>query len=335
MSVIMLPICEKPILVYDEKLSMSLAVLEGQGVDIYPWLVCRYGNIKYNQINSSFFYFCEEDPWFVEDKLFIKSLFSYDQGMCGADRDNVIDIVSYSIEHGECIVGTFDAFYVPAKNEYKKLHRHCNYLIYGVDTDLSLLYLIGQNDTLNLVKYTLEFNDFWEALRGNGKPRIEFNSFRLNSSFVFESDFLNLQKSLSEFLGATSQRIQHALWERSVFGLAALRKMREYFCEIGIVHEFVDRNIYLKFFDFQTMTALRCEKIGCYMALPELIQMSTRLRALSMRFVELCKQYNNQKSIGLVAEMVRLFDEIVALDKSAVEYMLSHIKDVTKAGNLS
>lgn len=325
MSFIKLPICEKPILVSDENLSMSLAVLEGQGIDIYPWLVCRYGNIKCNPLNYNSFTFCEEDPWFVKEGVFIKSLFSYDQGMYGAHRDNIIDIVSCAIENGEYVVGTFDAFYVPSKNEYEKLHRHRNYLIYGVDTDLSLFYLIGENAGFDLVKYTLPFDAFWNALSSNSKNRIEFNSFLFNSNFVFEPDIIYLQKSLSEFLGATSQRIQHALWERSVFGLAAFSKMHEQFCEIGVSREFIDINLFLKFYDFQTITALRCEKIGCYVKSPELIQLSNNLRSVSIQFVELCQHYNKKNPNVLVSEIVSLFNEIVDLDQLAVDSMLKMI----------
>ena len=323
MSVITLPICEKPMLISDENLSMSLAVLEGQGIDIYPWLVCRYGNIKCTQWNYNSFDFCENDPWFVREGVFQRSLFLYDQNMFGANRENILDIVCYSIKHGEYIVGTFDAYYVPILNEYKNLHRRRRFLIYGVDADMSEIYFLAENADFVLTKYTVSFDDFWDSLCGNGTARILFNTFRFNTDFVFEQKTSYLKKALNEFFGTVSQSVQNSLFEHNIFGQEVLLKMREQLCKIGIVKDFIDRDFYLRFYDFQIITAFRCEKIGSCTENLELLQMSTKLKLISNQFVDLCRQYNAIKSKRCVTDVICLFDEIVELDLLAVKNLIS------------
>ena len=323
MSTAILPITTAPTLVSDERIAMSLAVLEGQSVDVHPWLSCRYANIKYDPLALNVFDLCEDDPWFAREGVFFKSLFSCDRGMLGFDKEYLLEVISFSIENGEYVTGAFDAFYVPSKSEFGALHRKRYFLIYGIDTEHALLYLLGETAESSFGKYTLSFDDFWASIESkeNRKARLEF--LRFNSDFIFKPDLRCLRDSICKFLGFAAVNVSHESCDHSVCGLSALSKMREQLRELGGVREFVDRNFYLKFCDFQTFVTLRCESLSANFG--DLTDMAAKLRTASECFFELCQRFNHKDGEVSASDIIYCFDQIVDLDRFAYEQIYARV----------
>lgn len=137
--------------------------------------------------------------------------------------DKVFDMLCTLISEGYYLEGAFDESEIPASASYKKGYDGHFYNIYGYDYDNKQLHAIGYTKREKLEPFTIDYEHFCNAVRGNQSDDNYLKLIKYNDKFEFKYDFENVCLLMKDFLNSRTRKVPYD-GDDSYYGLEAQAK---------------------------------------------------------------------------------------------------------------
>lgn len=137
--------------------------------------------------------------------------------------DKVFDMLCDLISQGWYLEGGFDEGEIPASASYKKGHDAHFYNIYGYDLDKKQFQAFGYTKRDKLEPFTIEYEHFCNAVRGNQSDNNYLRLIRHNDDFEYKYDFENVCLLMNDFLNSRTRKVPYD-GDDSYYGLEAQSK---------------------------------------------------------------------------------------------------------------
>lgn len=250
MGAVLLPIQEKPMFECNLTLMFQFSILEAHVHNIIPWTACRFTNIRFIPETGNKFELVRPANWFPEEKVFLRNRYTLRTDFPDECRFDVLHMISGFILNGQYVNGSYDSYYIPASDNYLQKHCYKNYLIYGIDKDNQLLYIIGYTKGFNYETFTVGFEQFLDSLNKREDKSFTINSVCINPDYKFEYDEQMLREGLYDFEHSINRKVPLIPRDTAIYGRKALEIFDEYMRHVGYLDEYPRRDSVLSIADY-------------------------------------------------------------------------------------
>lgn len=318
---------------FDRSICFNIARAQASaiGKDITPWLVGRLANLQFCAVSLDGDNMNPID-WYLSPKLFYKKTFHTDDRMPHWNNRVIRDMLIQSIQRGEYIQTTFNTYYLEDDLSYGAYSRFVEVLIYGYDDTKKEFYYIRPFFSNPFSLCSVSYDKIVKAICEKDDHQIVLDSLRFNTGFVFELDEKALCRDLFNFITPRDKFSPVQQVSTPLYGVDYLKEFRKYLCRMGIDREYIDRDMFSVFCDFQTMMCMRYKylKENGYLLEETYDAYYVQLPKLSKQFLDGCFSYNQKHNADVIKEIIGVYDQIVEIDLCLSRYMWRLLRDRIK-----
>ena len=317
MSRILLPFKKNPLFASSRYTSaVYFSIIEAQGKDIMPWVAGEMVNYQYVPGDGWQFDTLKNMYWYDNIKLFYKQTYLFDSHIPGWKYADVFELAIRALEDHKYIHTRLNAYYLPEDAAYQSFHRTVNCLIYGYDDVKKEIYYLRFLPGDGITECCSSFNVVTEALCCKEDGQVQLELLRFNPDFEFKLNINELYNGIFDFLNSTQRNLSIVKVTPNEFGIESLKRLRNYLIQVGSNYEYIERNYYTSFYDFQVAMDIRYRYLRQCGILPSDWYDTDifEFKNTADQFLFNCEKYNKSKEKTLLKDIVRQFDQLVEWD---------------------
>ncbi len=171
--------------------------------DFNSWFLSNYIQLEYivqsDTLNFFTYSICGNSVLCpLIDHKFLDFEFIFKSGM------DIIDFIKSSINLGYYVMTYVDEFFIPERVAYKQIHFRHDIMIYGLDTNKSILNVIGYNDKREYAPSCVSFSEFESSFLNSIDKKNNIILLKLKDSTSYKSsyefDIENVKNLLTDYL---------------------------------------------------------------------------------------------------------------------------------------
>lgn len=153
---------------------------------------------------------------------------------------DILEIIKYCIYNGYYIISSYDEFYIPNTQAFKKRHLEHDFMIYGLDEVNKKYYILGyciENGVNKFGTNIVGFSDFYNGYISNlNTYKVGYSKFYIikpNKNYTYKFDLNKVYEDLSDYLYSKDSfhnyRYFHNIDKKYTFGINIYHELDVYF----------------------------------------------------------------------------------------------------------